>query len=77
MNATGKVIKGRVEFDGEPLPDGAEVVVLYRHSDEEVELSEEEAVMLDEAIREAEADPAGPNHGSSATTDRRGAQMVV
>jgi hypothetical protein len=59
MNATGKVIKGRVEFDGEPLPDGAEVVVLCRHSDEEVELSEEEAVMLDEAIREAEADPAG------------------
>ncbi|HVT03780.1 MAG TPA: hypothetical protein VHL58_10460 [Thermoanaerobaculia bacterium] len=59
MNATGKVIKGRVEFDGEPLPDGAEVVVLRRHTDEEVELSEEEAAMLDEAIRQAEADPAG------------------
>lgn len=59
MSARGKVVNGRVEFEGKALPDGTDVVVLERDQDEEVELSGDEAAMLDQAISDAEADPTG------------------
>ena len=35
---SGRVVAGRVELEGEPLPDGAVVTVLARESDESFEL---------------------------------------
>lgn len=51
---SGKVVSGRIELEGEPLPDGAIVTVLARDSDESFELdAAAEAEML---LSLAEAD---------------------
>ncbi len=51
--ASGKVVGGRVELDGE-LPEGASVTVLAREGDETFEADAETERMLLEAIAQCE-----------------------
>ena len=51
--ASGKVVGGRVELDGE-LPEGASVTVLAREGDETFEADPETEKMLLEAIAQCE-----------------------
>ena len=45
--ATGRVVSGKVELEGEPLREGARVTVLVRESDETFDLpSDQEADLL-------------------------------
>lgn len=50
----GKVVLGRVELEGEPLPDGALVTVLSRESDETFELDLDAEAELLESLAEAD-----------------------
>lgn len=51
--ASGKVVGGRVELDGE-LPEGASVTVLVREGDETFEANPETERMLLDAIAQCE-----------------------
>ncbi len=51
--ATGKVVAGRVELEGEPLEEGATVTVLVPDADETFELTDEEAAELELALQQA------------------------
>lgn len=50
--ATGKVIDGRLEIDGESLEEGATVTVLVPEGSEQFELTPEEATELEASLRE-------------------------
>jgi hypothetical protein len=50
--ATGKVIEGRLQIEGEPLEEGATVTVLVPEGSERFELTPDEAAELDESLRE-------------------------
>jgi hypothetical protein len=50
--ATGKVIEGRIQIEGEPLEEGATVTVLVPEGSERFELTPDEAAELDESLRE-------------------------
>ena len=50
---TGKVIGGKIEFEGDPLDEGSIVTVLARENDETFELSPAEVAELLLAIEEA------------------------
>lgn len=52
--ATGKVVDGRVVFEGAAFDEGATVTVIAREDDESFELSPEQEAELLEAIGEAE-----------------------
>ena len=51
---TGKVVAGRVETEGDPLPEGAVVTVLSRETDETFELDEAAERELLASIAEAD-----------------------
>ncbi len=53
--STGKVVSGKVELDGDPLPEGCVVTVLAPDGEEFFELTEEEETLLVDSIRQAEA----------------------
>jgi hypothetical protein len=52
--ATGRVIEGKVVFEGEPLAEGAVVTVVARDDDETFEVSPEDERVLLEAIAQAD-----------------------
>ena len=52
--ASGKVVDGRVEVEGEPLPEGAEVTVLVREGEETFELDAELEAELLESLAQAD-----------------------
>jgi hypothetical protein len=52
--ATGKVVKGKIVLEGEPLAEGSVVTVLAPEEDETFELSLEEEKALLAAIAQAE-----------------------
>lgn len=52
--ATGKVVGGRLEIDGEPLVEGATVTILVPEERETFELTPEEAAELEASLREIE-----------------------
>jgi hypothetical protein len=58
--ATGKVVKGRVVLEGDPLPEGASVTVIVGDGEQAFELSPEEEEQLLESIAEADAGLARP-----------------
>ena len=51
---TGKVHNGKIQLDGESLPEGAVVTVLTQEGDETFELGPEQEARLLAAIAEAE-----------------------
>jgi hypothetical protein len=51
--ATGKVIDGKLELEGDALEEGATVTVLVPEGEESFELTPEEARLLEESLREA------------------------
>lgn len=51
---SGKVVAGRVEIEGDPLPEGAVVTVLSREADETFELDEAAERELLASIAEAD-----------------------
>lgn len=53
--STGKVVSGKVELDGDPLPEGCVVTVLAPDGDEFFELTEAEETLLVDSIQQAEA----------------------
>ena len=53
--ATGKVISGKVEVDGEPLEEGCRVTVLVRDREETFELSADLEAELLASIEEADS----------------------
>ena len=53
--STGKVVAGKVELEGDPLPEGCVVTVLAPDGEEFFELTEEEENLLVASIRQAEA----------------------
>lgn len=53
--ATGKVVKGRVVLEGEPLPEGASVTVIVGDGEATFELTAEEEAQLLESISQANA----------------------
>ncbi len=57
--STGKVVAGKVELEGDPLPEGAVVTVLVP-DDDTFELTAEEEALLRASIREAEAGKVRP-----------------
>ena len=52
--ASGRVVAGHVEVDGEPLPEGTVVTLLAREEDETFELDAEAEEELLESIAEAD-----------------------
>jgi hypothetical protein len=54
MEVTGKVIDGKVVVEGDPLPEGSTVRVIFPIDDEAVELTDEDWADLKEAIAEIE-----------------------
>ena len=52
--ATGKVVKGKIVLEGEPLAEGSVVTVLAPEEDETFDLSPEEEKALLAAIAQAE-----------------------
>ena len=52
--SNGRVVSGRIEVDGEPLPDGALVTVLSREGDETFELDAGAEAEILESIAEAD-----------------------
>ncbi len=52
--ATGRVIEGKVVFEGEPLAEGAVVTIVAREGDETFEVSSEDERALLEAIAQAD-----------------------
>ena len=53
--ATGKVVKGRVVLEGEPLPEGASVTVIVGDGEETFDLTPDEEAELLESIAQANA----------------------
>lgn len=53
--STGKVVSGKVELEGDPLPEGCVVTVLAPDGEEFFELTEDEEALLLASIRQAEA----------------------
>ncbi len=53
--STGKVVSGKVELEGDPLPEGCVVTVLAPDGDEFFELTEDEEAVLVDSIQQAEA----------------------
>jgi hypothetical protein len=53
--STGKVVSGKVELEGDPLPEGCVVTVLAPDGDEFCELTVEEETLLVASIQQAEA----------------------
>jgi hypothetical protein len=51
--ATGKVIHGRLELEGDSLEEGSTVTVLVPEPDETFELTPDEEVALEESLKEA------------------------
>jgi hypothetical protein len=51
--ATGKVVHGRLELDGEPLEEGVTVTVLVPEPDESFELTPDEEAALEESLKQA------------------------
>jgi hypothetical protein len=51
--ATGKVVQGKVEIDGDSLEEGATVTVLVPEPDESFELTPDEEAVLEESLKEA------------------------
>ena len=51
--ATGKVIKGKLELDGDALEEGATVTVLVPEPDETFELNPSEEAALEESLKQA------------------------
>jgi len=51
--ATGKVIRGKLELDGDSLEEGATVTVLVPESDETFTLTPDEEVALEESLKQA------------------------
>lgn len=51
--ATGKVIHGKLELDGDALEEGATVTVLVPERDETFEFTPEELVALEESLEQA------------------------
>ena len=51
--ATGKVIHGKLELDGDSLEEGATVTVLVTEPDETFELTRDEEADLEESLRQA------------------------
>lgn len=52
---TGKVVAGKIEVEGEPLPEGITVTILTSHEDGSFELGPEEEAEILASIAEAEA----------------------
>ena len=52
--STGKVVAGKVELEGDPLPEGCVVTVLAPDGEDFFELTEEEESLLVASIRQAE-----------------------
>jgi hypothetical protein len=52
--ASGRVVSGHVEIEGEPLPEGMVVTLLAREVDETFELSSELEAELFESLAEAD-----------------------
>jgi hypothetical protein len=52
--ASGRVVSGHVEIEGEPLPEGTVVTLLAREADETFELSSELEAELFESLAEAD-----------------------
>ncbi|MGQ0835331.1 MAG: hypothetical protein ACT4O5_10505 [Gammaproteobacteria bacterium] len=50
---SGRVRNGRIDVEGEPLPEGASVMILSIEGDETFELSPDEEAALDAALAEA------------------------
>lgn len=50
---TGRVRNGRIDVEGEPLPEGASVMILSTEGDETFELNPDEEAELDVALAEA------------------------
>ena len=51
--ATGKVIRGKLELDGDSLEEGATVTVLVPEPDETFTLTPDEEVALEESLKQA------------------------
>jgi hypothetical protein len=51
--ATGKVIHGRLELEGDSLEEGSTVTVLVPEPDETFELTPDEEIALEESLKEA------------------------
>ena len=51
--ATGKVVQGKLELDGDSLEEGATVTVLVPEPDESFELTPDEEAALEESLKEA------------------------
>jgi hypothetical protein len=51
--ATGKVVAGKLELEGDPLEEGATVTVLVPEADETFELTPNEESALEESLKEA------------------------
>ena len=51
--ATGKVVQGKLELDGDSLEEGATVTVLVTEPDETFELTPDEDAALEESLRQA------------------------
>jgi hypothetical protein len=58
--STGKVVAGKVQLEGDPLPEGCVVTVLAPDGEDFFELTEEEESLLAASIREAEAGQVRP-----------------
>jgi len=54
--ATGKVVSGRLELEGDVLQEGATVTVLVPEADETFELTPDEESALEASLREAAQD---------------------
>ena len=51
--ATGKVVQGKLELEGDALEEGATVTVLVPEADETFEFTPEEELALEESLKEA------------------------
>ena len=51
--ATGKIIGGKLELDGDSLEEGATVTVLVPEPDETFELTPEEEATLEDSLKQA------------------------
>jgi len=51
--ATGKVVQGRLELDGDTLEEGVTVTVLVPEPDETFELTPDEELALEESLKQA------------------------
>jgi hypothetical protein len=51
--ATGRVVHGKLELDGDSLEEGATVTVLVPDADESFDLTPDEEAALEESLQEA------------------------